>query len=94
MAKTDGKPKAAIAFILLTLFIDILGIGIVIPVLPELIKQFVGGDTSMAGRYYGVIAASYALMQFLCARSWAHFPIVLDAGPYCWRHCLGWGSIS
>ncbi len=66
--KRSGQPrKAAIAFILLTLFIDILGIGIVIPVLPQLVKQFVGGDTAMAGRYVGVIGASYALMQFLFA---------------------------
>ncbi len=59
--------KAAIAFILLTLLLDILGIGIVIPVLPELVKQFVGGDTSTAGLYVGVIAATYSLMQFIFA---------------------------
>jgi DHA1 family tetracycline resistance protein-like MFS transporter len=59
--------KAAIAFILVTLFIDILGIGIIIPVLPELVKHFVGGSTALAGRYVGVIAASYATMQFLFA---------------------------
>ncbi len=54
-------------FILITLFIDILGIGIIIPVLPELVKQFVGGSTTLAGRYVGIIAASYALMQFVFA---------------------------
>ncbi len=54
-------------FVLVTLFIDILGIGIIIPVLPELVKEFVGGSSSLAGRYYGVIGASYALMQFLFA---------------------------
>lgn len=61
------RRQAAMAFILLTLFIDILGIGIVVPVLPELVKQFVGGDTSMAGVYVGVIGASYSFMQFICA---------------------------
>jgi len=66
---SDSPPKrqAAMVFILITLFIDILGIGIIIPVLPELVKQFVGGDTAMAGRYVGVISASYALMQFFFA---------------------------
>ena len=59
--------RAAIAFILVTLFIDILGIGIIIPVLPELVKHFVGGSTALAGRYVGVIAASYATMQFFFA---------------------------
>lgn len=72
-----GEPKkgggAAISFILLTLFIDILGIGIVIPVLPELVKDFVGGFVSaedidsVAGWYVGLIGASYALMQFFFA---------------------------
>src|SRR6056297_566463 len=59
--------QAAIAFILLTLFIDILGIGIVIPVLPELVKEFVGGDVAVAGVFVGVIGASYSLMQFIFA---------------------------
>ena len=54
-------------FILVTLFIDVLGIGIVIPVLPALIKEFVGGETDVASRYVAIIGASYALMQFLFA---------------------------
>ncbi len=63
-------------FILITLFIDILGIGIIIPVLPELVKELVavdrtGGasevDIARAGFYVGVIGAAYATMQFLCA---------------------------
>jgi DHA1 family tetracycline resistance protein-like MFS transporter len=67
MGKRDSRPKAALAFILITLFLDILGIGIIVPVLPELVKQFVGGSTALAGRYVGVIGATYSLMQFLCA---------------------------
>ncbi len=68
-AAAQGRPRhrAAMVFILITLFIDVLGIGIVIPVLPELIKQMAGGSTAAAGRYVGVIAASYAAMQFLCS---------------------------
>lgn len=63
----SARRKAGIAFILVTLFIDILGIGIIIPVLPELVKEFVGADTSLAAFYYGILGASYSLMQFLCA---------------------------
>lgn len=66
--------KAAMPFILLTLFIDILGIGIVIPVLPELVKDFLLQEgvhpdevTSVASWYVGMISASYALMQFFFA---------------------------
>ena len=43
MTQGNGR-QAAVAFILVTLFIDILGIGIVIPVLPELVKELVGED--------------------------------------------------
>lgn len=62
------KPRqAGIVFILITLFLDILGLGIVIPILPELIKTFVGGSSVLAARYFGLIAAVYALMQFFFA---------------------------
>ena len=59
--------QAAVAFILVTLFIDILGIGIIIPILPELIKEMVGGSPSLAGRYLGLIGSAYAVMQFVFA---------------------------
>ena len=54
-------------FILITVFIDVLGIGIIIPILPELVKDFVGGSTAEAGRWYGIIAATYATTQFFFA---------------------------
>ena len=67
MRSPDNRRQAAMIFILITLFIDILGIGIIIPILPELIREFVGGNTALAGRYFGIIAAVYALMQFFFA---------------------------
>lgn len=83
---TPRKPRrrAAIAFILLTLFLDVLGIGVVIPVLPELVKQLVGGSTATAGIYLGVIVSAYALMQFLfaplvgaCSDAFGRRPVLL-----------------
>ena len=62
----QGRP-AAMIFILITVFIDVLGIGIIIPILPELIKEFVGGGTSDAARWFGVLAMVYAAAQFLFA---------------------------
>ena len=59
--------QAGMFFILVTLFIDILGIGIIVPILPELIKEFLGGNDAQAAIYYGVIISTYATMQFLCA---------------------------
>ena len=58
---------AAISFILLTLFIDILGIGIVIPVLPELVQDLIGGTKSQASGFVGILSALYAVMQFIFA---------------------------
>ncbi len=52
-------------FILITVFIDVLGIGIIIPILPELVRGFAGGSTALAGRWFGVLAASYAVTQFV-----------------------------
>ncbi len=54
-------------FILITVFIDMLGIGIIIPIIPELIKEFAGGSTALAGRWFGILAATYAVTQFVFA---------------------------
>ena len=59
--------RAGMVFILVTLFIDILGIGIIVPILPELIKELLGEEFTQAAVYYGVIISTYATMQFLCA---------------------------
>ena len=59
--------QASILFIWITLFVDILGIGIVIPVLPGLVEELTKLDKAGAALYYGVIVASYATMQFLFA---------------------------
>lgn len=48
MTQANGNGRqAAVAFILITLFIDILGIGIVIPVLPDLVRELVGQDPAV-----------------------------------------------
>jgi len=57
--------QAGKAFIFVTLFLDIMGAGIVFPILPELITSFTQGDVSVASRYYGYFVATFAAMQFL-----------------------------
>ena len=44
---------------------DVLALGVIIPVLPELVKQFMGGDTARAARITGVFGTVWALMQFI-----------------------------
>jgi DHA1 family tetracycline resistance protein-like MFS transporter len=64
---TNRKRQAGVPFVLVVLFLDILGIGIIIPVLPQLVDDFLPGGPSEAAFTYSAIAALYALMQFLFA---------------------------
>lgn len=59
--------KAAIKFIFITLLIDVTGLGLIIPVIPELIKSLTGGNTSDASEWGGWLTFAYAIMQFLFA---------------------------
>ena len=56
--------RAAIAFIYATVFLDVLGFGIIIPVLPGLVVGFVG-DTARGAVVYGLFGTVWALMQFI-----------------------------
>ena len=59
------RREAAFAFIFATVLLDMLAIGIVIPVLPKLVVDFVGGDTEQAAKIFGIFGTAWALMQFL-----------------------------
>lgn len=59
--------SAALGFIFVTVLIDVIGFGIIIPVLPKLIQDLTGGDMSEASRYGGWLMFTYAFMQFLFA---------------------------
>jgi DHA1 family tetracycline resistance protein-like MFS transporter len=61
----SGKRKAALGFIFATALMDVLAIGIIIPVLPHLVEQFVGGDTAVAAHWVGIFGTVWALMQFI-----------------------------
>jgi DHA1 family tetracycline resistance protein-like MFS transporter len=56
---------ATFAFIFVTVLLDMLAIGIVIPVLPKLVLDFVGGDAVSGADYLGLFGTAWALMQFL-----------------------------
>ncbi len=64
-----NRPKAALGFIFVTLLIDVTGFGIIIPVVPGLIQQFLGPGASIsdAATYGGWLIAAYAITQFFCA---------------------------
>jgi MFS transporter, DHA1 family, tetracycline resistance protein len=58
--------KSALLFILLTICIDSIGIGIIFPVMPDLLQEVTGEDLSNAALWGGLLATAFAAMQFLC----------------------------
>lgn len=64
--KSATKPRnAALVFIFITVVVDVLALGIIIPVLPKLVEGFMGGDTGRAAKIYGLFGTVWALMQFI-----------------------------
>src|SRR4026208_1493330 len=59
-----APPRAAILFILITVLLDMLSFGIIIPVLPKLVEEFLSGDTARAAAIYGFMNTTWAMMQF------------------------------
>lgn len=58
--------KHALAFIFLTVLIDTIGFGIVMPVMPQLIVELTGQSIAQATFIGGSLLSSYAVMQFVC----------------------------
>lgn len=61
------KKEAALGFIFITLLIDVIGFGIIIPVIPKLIQQLEHCTVSEAARYGGWLMVAYSVMQFVFA---------------------------
>ena len=56
--------RRATAFIFCTVTLDLLALGLMIPVLPHIVLGFMGGDTAGAAQVYGLFSTVWALMQF------------------------------
>jgi DHA1 family tetracycline resistance protein-like MFS transporter len=63
----SGRHRAAVPFILVTVFLDMLVMGISAPVMPELVKQFTGGDVASAAWWVGLSWSGFSLLQFVGA---------------------------
>src|SRR3989475_545265 len=57
--------SAAFIFVFITVLLDMLALGIIIPVLPRLVVDFVGGDAARGADYLGLFGTAWALMQFV-----------------------------
>lgn len=61
---TRGNRKASISFIFFTLAVDAIGLGIILPVLPDVVRKFITHESSV-DYIYGYFIATYALLQFV-----------------------------
>src|SRR5204862_6577524 len=67
-ANPPAEPrKAALAFIFTIVLLDVIALGIIIPVLPKLVESMLGGNTPRAAEIYGLFGTAWALMQFVCS---------------------------
>lgn len=67
MKNSPAPGRAALAFILITVTLDMLALGVIIPVLPKLVVNFLGGDSARGAEIYGLFGTVWALMQFVCS---------------------------
>ena len=59
------RTPLALTFILMTVTLDAIGIGLIFPVMPDLIESVTGGTLAQAALWGGLLSTSYAVMQFL-----------------------------
>ena len=88
---STGPERHALIFIFITVVIDVLGLGMVIPVLPKLVEAFSGGDTSQAARMLALFGTAWALMQFLFSPLLGMLSDRFGRRPVILISCLGLG---
>ncbi len=59
--------KAAVGFIFITLLVDVMGWGLIIPVMPHLVSELKGIPVNEASSYGAWLLFAYAITQFICA---------------------------
>jgi MFS transporter, DHA1 family, tetracycline resistance protein len=66
-AAIDAPPvrNAAVAFIFVTILLDMFALGLIMPILPKLVESFVDNDTASAARIFGLFGTAWAAMQFI-----------------------------
>ncbi len=64
---TVRPTRAAFAFVFVTVLLDMLALGVMVPILPKLVVQLEGGDLASAARMTGLFGFAWAAMQFVFA---------------------------
>ena len=86
--------SAGIHFALITVAIDAMGVGIIFPVMPDLLLSMGQDSVTDAALWGGVLATVYALMQFLFSPIIETWRTGTGVGPCCWFRWLRWRSTT
>src|ERR1700704_6617855 len=71
--------QASVVFVLITLFIDMLGMGLVIPILPRLVQNLLGDGIGEASFVFGLLVAIYAPILGALSDRFGRRPVILLA---------------
>jgi len=82
---------AALAFIFVTVLVDVLAFGLVIPVLPHLVEELTGGGAADASRWVGIFGTTFALIQFVSSPIQGALSDRFGRRPVILASCLGLG---
>jgi DHA1 family tetracycline resistance protein-like MFS transporter len=64
MSPVEGPRRAAAGFVFITILLDMLSVGMILPILPKLVESFADNNTADAARIFGLFGTAWALMQF------------------------------
>ena len=92
---TESQPakarNAALIFIFITVLIDVLSFGLIIPVLPHLVQEFVGGSIADAAIWVGIFGMVFAAIQFVSSPVQGALSDRFGRRPVILLSCLGLG---
>ena len=92
---TESQPakarNAALVFIFITVLIDVLSFGLIIPVLPHLVQEFVGGSIAEAAIWVGIFGMVFAAIQFISSPVQGALSDRFGRRPVILLSCLGLG---